>query len=242
MVVVVVVVVMVVAVELEVVLIGVQGCLYTHSWVHTHFVLLVSVWQCPVFDLDHNIDFEGRHQTMTNQAAIFLQVHPRWYPGGDGWGGGGGWSWKCGESGSDSVGDDEDRVTGGEDGVEDDVNGDACGASGCEDDKESVDFDGFGGGVSGGDDNDEGGIDVDEVNGGGVSDSESDEDCIDNDFGDDDGGGVSCDDKDDFDDDGVDVGGGSTGMLMEVMAMDSGGSDDDYDEDKDGGNFDNNIS
>ena len=31
-------------------------------------------YQCPVFDLDHNIDFDGIHQTMTNKATIFLQV------------------------------------------------------------------------------------------------------------------------------------------------------------------------
>ncbi|KAK7105776.1 SID1 transmembrane family member 1-like isoform X2 [Littorina saxatilis] len=36
-------------------------------------VISVQSIRCPVFDMDHNIDFEGRHQTMTNQAAIFLQ-------------------------------------------------------------------------------------------------------------------------------------------------------------------------
>ncbi|KAL8612263.1 hypothetical protein ACOMHN_038175 [Nucella lapillus] len=36
-------------------------------------VISVQPIRCPVFDMDHNIDFEGKHQTMTNQAAIFLQ-------------------------------------------------------------------------------------------------------------------------------------------------------------------------
>ncbi|XP_076457766.1 SID1 transmembrane family member 1-like isoform X2 [Babylonia areolata] len=36
-------------------------------------VVSVQPIRCPIFDLDRNIDFEGKHQTMTNQAAIFLQ-------------------------------------------------------------------------------------------------------------------------------------------------------------------------
>ncbi|KAK7479048.1 hypothetical protein BaRGS_00029718, partial [Batillaria attramentaria] len=36
---------------------------------------VVSVQQikCPIFDLDRNIAYEGKHQTMTTQASIFLQ-------------------------------------------------------------------------------------------------------------------------------------------------------------------------
>ena len=51
---------------------------FTNPWfallIYTTLMNIFLFYQCPVFDLDHNIDFDGIHQTMTNKATIFLQV------------------------------------------------------------------------------------------------------------------------------------------------------------------------
>ncbi|KAK0069211.1 SID1 transmembrane family member 1-like isoform X1, partial [Biomphalaria pfeifferi] len=41
----------------------------------SHICMTVSVQniKCPVFDLETNVEFEGKHQTMTTQAAMFLE-------------------------------------------------------------------------------------------------------------------------------------------------------------------------
>lgn len=44
------------------------------TWLIYGWDRCVSLLQCPVYDLDHNVEFNGVYQTMTKQAAITVQV------------------------------------------------------------------------------------------------------------------------------------------------------------------------